>query len=40
MTWQQYVLFGLLVTIAVGVWNCVHHLEGIHELLVFKIRGG
>jgi len=40
MTWQQYVLFGLLATIVVGVWNCAHHLEAIHELLILKIRGG
>jgi hypothetical protein len=40
MTWQQHVLFGLPVTIAAGVWNCAHHLEGIHELLILKIRGG
>lgn len=40
MTWQQYVLFGLLVTIAVGVWNCVHHLQRIDEILTLKIRGG
>jgi len=31
MTWQQYILFGFLVALAMGVWNCAHHLEGIHE---------
>jgi len=35
MIWQQYVLFGSLVALAMGVWNCAHHLQGIHEILIY-----
>lgn len=35
MTWQQYILFGFLLVLAMGVWNCVHHLQAIHRILIY-----